>query len=284
MDIVALVLWIIHGILRRGIRAYQLLNTYAEDVPLLLKHWLFSIPADIFWLIATVCAIVYACKERKGQPFRHKRWCLGIGLACAVLVLTSVFLPGVLNDHRMGEQAQEKILASLIDEDFLAQKSATVSASPPEDAALRSFGVGDRLALYTSVYEMSVPNVAEEGKVPVWYNLGFVENCPAPIADRVWNVYCEEVQSTSRMAGFEAVPGETHRRVAMPEAIGDDMEYIVSFRDTATDLAPTPYAALAVRRGNTMLYFYVSVYDRDADSAINSAVVIENALAYMRGL
>lgn len=284
MDIVALVLWILYGILRCGYGVYQLLNVYAENVPLLLERWLFFIPTDIFWLISAVCAIVYAYKERKGQLFRHKRWCQGIGIACAVLMLTSVFLPGVLNDHRMGEQAQEKILASLIDEDFLAQKSATVSASPPEDVALRSFGVGDRLALYTSVYEMSTPNVAEEGKVPVWYNLGFVENCPAPIADRVWNTYCEKVQSTSRMAGFEAVPGEAHRRVAMPEAIGEDMEYIVSFRDTATDLAPTPYAALAVRRGNTMLYFYVSVYEKDADSAINSAVVIENALAYMRGL
>lgn len=282
MDIVVLVLCIIFGILRRGIRAYQLLNVYVEDVPLLLKHWLFSIPADILWVILTVCATVYVCKERKEQPFRHKRWWQGVGIVCAVLVLTCVFLPDVLNDRRIGEQAQEEIVAALIDDDFLAQGSGTVVILPPEDAVRRSFGIGDRLALYTSVYETSMPNVAEAGEVPIWYNLGFVENCPAPIADRVWNAYCERVQSTSRMAGFEVVPGETHRRTALPEAIGEDMEYIVSFRDAATDLAPTPYAALAVRRGNTMLYFYVSVYEKDADITTNGAAVIENALEYMR--
>ena len=47
MDIVALVLWILYGVLRLGYGAYQLLNVYAENVPLLLEHWLFSAPADM---------------------------------------------------------------------------------------------------------------------------------------------------------------------------------------------------------------------------------------------
>lgn len=255
---------------------YGVLNVTIWTVTSAFTDLYLGIPGVFSLFLSWICLFLETrCFQKAEKTFPTKKQNILLW-ACGVLA----FLGLCFNTSRIAVQ----------------QRSINTEVAPvPAVELLKegAFGQNENLALQTTeihqtnvsfdnkcAYTATADAVISRSEVQIWYIISYVENCPSVMSEKIWSAFRDDVAQTSLSAGGEPISGQSHTRVATPKQ-SNNMEYIVSYRDSPTALANEPYATVAVRKDNSFLYFYVSTDMQEFPLEVNGEAVVKNALEYM---